>query len=260
MVAPSRGVQAVAMARSVDRRYQLVPLPHGSHRPRRSVPIAAIAVALAAAAVVAATATEILSQCVRQWTVEHPLTIGVATGAAFLVLTVLGVERWLTYTESRRWAMPAREALNTWLFAGDAAVQAIGTHILEAAPAEPDVAAAIIRLAETDPDQLRAVSDFARERAEHAAMVAMSASVVVARHKSLSGAATLMFEDLRRFDELADTCRGLAWASPLLTGAKRAKVIGLAHEWADQISEALESISGDLTHLRLYVMESRDEA
>jgi hypothetical protein len=132
----------------------------------------------------------------RTWAVGHPVTVAFLTGAILLLLTVFGVERWLSRAESVRWSTPAREALNTWLFAADAAVRAIWERAATTPsasdslgePRAPDEA--IRRLAETDPERLRELSDFVRERAQHAVILAMNVIGIVARYEPLAGATT----------------------------------------------------------------------
>jgi hypothetical protein len=202
---------------------------------------------------------------VRRWAVEHPITVALVAGLVLLALTVLGVERFLSLMESRRWRDPGREAINTWLFAADEAIRNIGLGVERAAEslALPPAPGSKLRdflpaLAEQDPDALRDVSDLVRREAGHVGITAMTAVSIVARYTPLGGVARMMFDAQRHFDEVADICRHLAWTNPLLLGEHRVKVLPLAVDAAEKVSRLLSEINDDLVHLRLYVMQTRD--
>ena len=222
-----------------------------------------LVVALVLVAAVATIGLEQKDGSVRRWAIEHPITIGLVAGLALVVLTVFGVERTVSRRESQRWAIPAREAINSWLFAADEAVRTIGAGIQIAAeslaepPPERDLSECLRALAEQNPDALRDVSDLVRTQAGDVGVMAMTAVSIIARYSPLSGAVAMMFDEQRRFDDVAQTCRTMAWTNPLLSGQHREKALPLVVDQANRVGVLLAAIRNDLTDLRVYVLQTR---
>ncbi|MGH2880830.1 MAG: hypothetical protein ACRDK4_14640 [Solirubrobacteraceae bacterium] len=82
--------------------------------PTRAVVLVGIGVIFGIAGVVA----ELEGDAVRDWTVEHPFTVTLGTGLILLLLTVFAVERWLAWTESKRWRVPSLAALDAYAAGG----------------------------------------------------------------------------------------------------------------------------------------------
>jgi len=258
---------AVDEERASALRERLVPLAHRrpSGRPRLS-PATAAAALVVILAIVALTA-EHASTAVSAWAVNHPITVAIATGVALAAMTILGVQRFLARKEAQRWHRPALEAVNAYLFTADRAIRGIWEVLEERAQAaasagraSSDLDKLLVALAETEPDVLRDCADDVRDRASTLASTVMAVSAVVAHDPALMGIVTLLGEGQRRFDDIADICRHLAWVNPLLTGEHRETARVHAEETAAKVPNLLREINEDLVHLRLLVMQSRQTA
>ena len=134
------------------------------------------------AAGVAAAVIELCSHTMREWTGARPYAVALAAGLVVLVLTVLGVERFLALTESRRWRQPARVAIDTYIFSADSATQRIYGHMEELLRSLPTPPAhdpvrmrdSVEQLSGQDPEKLDALYKAIRSETDQLGPIAMT--------------------------------------------------------------------------------------
>jgi hypothetical protein len=270
---PRRGHPEDDSAKARERRGRLVPLPEPSG-PRRigsTWPLKATEtrVGLGFLGIVGtATVAESTSEAVRQWSVGHPITVCLTTGLVLFLGTVYGFDRIVARRESNRWLEPGREALNTWLFSVDSAVEEITNRISQAQDAlkersgcDASGAALFATLARQQPTELRAIADVAWEHMRSLGLVTSSVAATTSRSPDLAGQTALMFDAQRKLDDLATATRHQAvLLHPLLGDDGPAAARAQNDEISAYTFELIHSIADDAQHMRLWVLETRDAA
>lgn len=211
-------------------------------------------------AAVVAICLELFSAGFRRWTVDHPVTVAIGTGAALVGLTALVVERLIAVSEARRWRTPALLGLDAYVFSADRANQRIHARLVQEVkglPAPPGggwvfrFGQALTLILEQRRLALLEISDFVRLEADALALVAMQVGGTASRAEGLNDSLERIFVEQARLARIAEIPAQLSYYGGGFNGPGAARLRSLAAEAANEADELAEAFQHELETLRL---------
>lgn len=194
---------------------------------------------------------ELCDEAVRKWTVAHPYTVALSAGLVVLVLTVLGVERVLALTDSRRWRQPARVAIDTYIFSADSATQRIYRQMRELLRSLPKPPAhdpvrmldIIEQLSDQAPETLNALYKTIRSESDQLGPIAMTAGDTIVRHQPYRWVADDVFAIQKHLGDAALATNDLYHAIHLAGGPQSSRALEVRKGLQSAIVDHLQQVS-----------------
>jgi hypothetical protein len=203
---------------------------------------------------------ELTCPAFRDFTVSHPLL----TGVVLVALTVLGVERLIALQESRRWRNPALSSIETYMYSADRAAQSVQgeilaqTRSLPSPPShEPRLREALEIIAKQDRARLRPLSAYAREQADVAGHVAMSAYATLGRHAPAGAFIEPITRTQAMLGSLSSDLNSISFMSGGLGGEKDATFRDLIAKKAQEAEQELFDLSHLLAEMKFRLDDLR---
>ena len=226
--------------------------------PTRAVVLVGIGVIFGIAGVVA----ELEGDAVRDWTVEHPFTVTLGAGLILLLLTVFAVERWLAWTESKRWRLPSLAALDAYAAGGLAVHRRLNVAFLSLPGADKFTSRgrpskeSVEKMMEAA-GALSAFGSIVSNEMSGLAPVALLAIQTVARHEPYGDLIGLIAGDQAKLGSLATHSESLVALSDYADGLAAAGLGPGRPEYDEWAANNLRIAEAMAENLRRFLRETR---